>query len=236
MDDIAALKASLSGWDRLGDISLLLVLLGVLLVSMTQFEWLIPWSGLAKFPKWQGPLGKIGALLLIVGLAGEIVSARSSRNINDQITAEIANRAGAAIERSKALEKDAAQLRLQLAKLKWRVITPEQQATLVDALRDAPRGPVTILYGLDDEPWSFALQVRDALKAAGFDPALEQSPAALNLPGTWILVRDPQHPPRHAVPLQAAFREIHIDLDGQQNPQHVPDAESVVVLIGSRRP
>src|SRR5262249_25131408 len=147
----------------------------------TQFDWLVPLSWMARFPRWQAPMARVGAVLLIAGFAGEIISARSSRSISDQIAAALNERAGAAVERSKALEKDAAQLRLQLAQLKWRVITPEQQATLVAALQGAPRGPVTVLYRLDDEPWSFAGQIREALKAAGFDARLEQSPLAASL-------------------------------------------------------
>jgi hypothetical protein len=235
MDDISALKDSLANWDRLGHVFAALVLLGVTLVSIAQFEWLTRWSGLERLPRWQWGIGRMGALLLIVGLAGEIVCVRSSRNINDRITANLNERAAAAIERSKSLEQDAAQLRLQLAKLKWRVITPELEATLVDWLKQAPKGPVVILHGLDDEPRSYAMQIGDALKTAGFAPRLEQSPAALNLPGTWLLVRDLQQPPAHAVPIQTAFREIHVNLDGQQAPQYVPDANTVIVLIGSRR-
>src|SRR5262249_11125562 len=141
----------------------------------------------------------------------------------------------AAIERSKAMEKDAAELRLQLARLKWRVITPEQQAILTQFLRDTPKGPVLILYAPDDEPRSFAMQISDALKAAGFNPKIEQGAIAQNLPGTWLLVHSLQQPPPHAVPLQKAFREIHVDLDGQEDPQRVPDPNAVVMLIGARR-
>jgi hypothetical protein len=236
MDELSVLKASLSTWDALADISACLVLVGVILLSTAQFEWLTQRSGLARFPQWRQPVGRIGAVLLIAALAGEILSARRSHDINDRITAILNARAAAATEAAKALEKEAAQLRLQLAKLKWRVITPEQQAALVEMLRNVPKGPVIVLYKLDDEPQSFAIQIRDALKAAGFDPNLEQSPIASNLSGTWLLVTDLQRPPPHAVPIQNAFREIHVDLDGQQDPQHVPNAGMVVVLVGARRP
>ena len=235
MDEIATLKAALSTWDMLGGVSLLLVLVGLALVAVTQFDWLIPLSWPARFPRWQASLGRLGTLLLIAGLAGEIISARSSRNLSDRIAAQLNARAGAEFERSRALEKDAAQLRLQLAHLKWRVITPEQQAALVAALQNAPRGPILVLYRLDDEPSSFAAQIRDALKAAGFEARLEQSPLAASLVGTFMLVTDLQRPPPQAAPLQAAFREIHVDLDGQQDPKYVPDAGTVVILVGARR-
>jgi hypothetical protein len=102
-------------------------------------------------------------------------------------------------------------------------------------LRKAPKGPVLVLYRADDEPASYAAQIKDAFKAAGFDPRLQQSQLASNLSGTWLLVTDIQQPPPHAVPIQAAFREIHIDLDAQPDSQYVPSAETVVILVGSRR-
>jgi len=231
MDEIAGLKTSLGLWDTLGNISALLIFVGVVLASVSLFEWPAKWSALlARFPK----AGRIGAVLLIVGLTGEILSARRSHNISARIIAQLNAQAGKAIEASKALEKEAAQLRLQLATLKWRVITPEQQATLINWLKTSPKGPVVVAYGPDDEPWSYASQIRDTLRLAGFDPLLEQSPIAA--PGTWILVTDLQRPPPHALAIQNAFREIHVELDGQQEPQYVPTPGTVVILIGPRRP
>jgi hypothetical protein len=231
MDEIAGLKTSLGLWDTLGNISALLIFIGVILASATLMEWPPKWSMLiARFPK----AGRIGAVLLIVGLTGEILSARRSHTISARIIGELNAQAGKAIEASKALEKDAAQLRLQLATLKWRVITPEQQATLINWLKATPKGPVVIQYGPEDEPWSYATQVRDALRLAGFDPRLEQSSIAA--PGTWIFVADLQHPAPHALAIQNAFREIHVDLDGQQEPQFLPTPGTVVILIGPRRP
>jgi hypothetical protein len=89
----SALKASLIWWDTLGNVSAFLVLLGVILESVTQFEWLSTWSGLSKIPQWHRPIGQAGAALLIAGLASEMISARRSHNINDQITANLTNHA-----------------------------------------------------------------------------------------------------------------------------------------------
>jgi hypothetical protein len=235
MDDISALTQQLATWDRLGNIAMAAVLAGVVLVAATQFAWLTKWSGLANFPRAQSAIGKLGAVLLIAGVAGAIVSIRSSRNVNERIAGALNLRAAAANERARLLEEDAAELRQQLAKLKWRIVTPEQQATLVEWLSKAPKGPVVVLHARDDEPRSYAVQITDALKAAGFNPKLAQAPAALNVPGLWLLVRDLQQPPPYAVAIQTAFREIHVQVDGQQDLQHVPDANTVVVVIGSRR-
>jgi len=235
MDDIPALTLQLASWDRLGNIAVLVVLAGAVLVAVTQFQSLARWCGLEQRPRWQWAIGKLGALLVIAGLAGAIVSTRSSRNTNEHIAAALNAQAAAAGERAKALERDAAQLRLQLARLKWRVIAPEDQATLVEWLTKAPKGPVVVFHANDDEPRSYAQQIADALKAGGFESKLVQAPGALNLPGMWLLVRDLQRPPPQAVPIQTAFREIHVQLDGQEDTQHVPDAKTVVLLVGARR-
>jgi len=236
MDDIATLTAQLVNWDRLGNAAVLVVLAGVVLVAVTQFEGLTRWSGLERFPRWRWALGKLGVLLAIAGLAGAIVTTRSSRNTSERIAASLNVQAAAAVERARSLEKDAAELRLQLARLKWRIISPDQQATLVEWLGKAPKDPVVIFHALDDEPRSYAQQIGEALKAAGFDARVEQGPTVLNVPGLWLLVRDLKQPPPHAVAIQTAFREIHVQLDAQQDVQHVPDAKTVVLVIGSRRP
>jgi hypothetical protein len=235
MDDLSALQHEFASWDRFGLFAAGLVLIGAILVSSTQFDFLSRWSGLDRVPRWQWPLGKLGVLLIVVGLAGDIFGATKSRNLNDRIAATLNARGAAAIERARSLEKDAAELRLQLARLKWRIITPDQQAMLVEMLKQGPHGPLIVLHGTDDEPSSYAAQIGDALKTAGFDARVEKGPTTLNLPGTWLLVRDLQHPPAHAIALQKAFREIHVDLDGQQDSQHVPDANTVVLVIGARR-
>jgi len=235
MDEFPVLAQQLASWDRLGNIAVAVVLAGVILVALTQFEWLTRWSGLEHRPNWQWALGKLGALLVIAGIAGAIVATRSSRNTSERIAGALNAQAAAAAERAKLLERDAAQLRLQLAKLKWRVIAPEDQAMLVEWLTKAPKGPVIVFHANDDEPRSYAQQIGDALKAGGFDPKVVQAPAALNVPGMWLLVRDLQQPPPQAVPIQTAFREIHVPLDGQPDAQHVPDAKTVVIVVGSRR-
>jgi hypothetical protein len=229
MDDISVLKASLATWNRLADISVLVVFVGAILAAMTQFVW----TGLTS--NWRSSIGALGAVLVLVGIGGEILSANNSRTINEQIAAALNARAAAAAEASKALEKETLELRLQLAKLKWRVIPREQETTLIQWLKKAPKGPVLVLYRAEDEPAAYAAQIGDLFRAAGFDPKAQQSQLAGNLSGTWLLVQDLQQPPPHAVPIQAAFREIHIVLDAQPDAQYVPNADTVVILVGSRR-
>jgi hypothetical protein len=231
MDDISVLKASLASWNRLADISVIVVLVGAILAAVTPFEW----TGLPSFPRWQKVVGALGALLVLAGIGGETLSVNRSRTINEQIAAALNARAAAAVAASQALERETTQLRLQLAKAKWRVIAPEQETALIEWLKRAPKGPVLVLYRADDEPASYATQIKDAFRAAGFDARAQQSQFAGNLSGAWLLVWDLQQPPPHAVPIQAAFREIHVTLDAQPDAQYVPSADTVVILIGSRR-
>jgi len=231
MDDVSALKAALATWDRLGDISLLVVVAGAILAAVPQFEW----TGLPGFPNWQRAIGALGVLLVLAGIGGEILAINKSRTINAQIAAALNARAAAAIAASQALERETTQLRLQLTKAKWRVIAPEQETALIAWLKRVPKGPVLVLYRAEDEPASYASQIKDAFRAAGFDARAQQSQFAANLSGTWLLVQDLQQPPPHAVPIQAAFREIHVDLDAQPDALYVPNADTVVILIGARR-
>jgi hypothetical protein len=231
MDEIAVLKTALATWSGLGDYSLLVIVIGAILVALPHFEWI----GIQGFPKWQRTLGVIGAVLVLAGIGGETLALRKSRAINDEIAAALNARSAVANQGANALEREISQLRVQLAKAKWRVIAPQQETTLVEWLKQAPKGPVLVLYRADDEPSSFASQIKDALQAAGFAARAQQSQFAANLAGTWLLVRDLQQPPPHAVPIQAAFREIHIDLDAQPDANFVPSADTVVIVVGSRR-
>jgi len=235
MDDIAALRHTLAWLDRTGDLCAILALVGVVVVGTVRLRAGAAWPLLARWPNWPKLAEAVGAVLVVAGLAGGILAGQKSRTLAEQITASTIARAAEMDQHAKELQKEAAELRLQLARLKFRIINPEQQRTVVDWLKKAPKGPVVILYQGDDEPRSFATQIRDVLTAAGFDAKMQQGPATLSVSGTFLLVQDLQYPPPQAVPLQNAFREIHIDLDGQQDAQLVPNGATVVILVGSRR-
>src|SRR4051794_1069740 len=132
MDDLSVLKQSLASWSLLEISAAAMVFAGVVLVALTQFESLGRWLALERLPRSHSAIGKLGALLVILALAGEITAPTKARVISARVAAQLTEQPAAAIERSKAMEKDAGELRLQLARLKWRVITPEQQAMLTD--------------------------------------------------------------------------------------------------------
>jgi len=233
MQGITALEHTLAQFDWLGDISAAVALAGVVLAAAMRLGDIWPFA--RRFPAWPRLVETFAVVLVIAGLAGQIFAARKTRDIAEKITASALTKTARTDEHIKELQKETAQLRLQLARFKWRVITPEQQTAVVDWLKKGPKGPVLVLYQPEDEPSSFATQIRDVLAAAGFEVKLQERPATLSVTGTFLLVQDLEHPPPQAVPIQNAFREIHIDLDGQQDAVHVPSGATVVILIGTRR-
>src|SRR5215831_17381537 len=99
MDDVSVLKAALATWTRLGDVSLMVVAVGAILAAMGEFEW----SRILRLPKWQRAIGAIGAVLVLAGIGGEMLAARKSRVINDEIAAVLNARAAAANQAANAL-------------------------------------------------------------------------------------------------------------------------------------
>jgi hypothetical protein len=154
---------------------------------------------------------------------------RKNTDIEARHTAEVAllqDRIAEALLKAAALE----------SRLTWRSITQDQRVNLVSALRNAPKGPVIVMHVAQEEPWQYARQITDALRAAGFTDVKQQSgPVSLAEPGEWILVLNRENAPAHAVPIQSAFKQIGVDLGGQSERAHVPTAETVVIMIGEKR-
>src|SRR5262245_58717743 len=110
MDDISVLKQSLASWSLFEISAAAVVFTGVVLVVLTQFESFGRLFSLERLPRWHAAMGGLGVLLVILGLAGEIIAATKARVISDQISVQLTEQAAAAIARSKAMEKDAAEL------------------------------------------------------------------------------------------------------------------------------
>src|SRR5262245_66542272 len=107
MDDLSVLKQSLASWSLLEVSAAAVIFAGVVLVALTQFESLGRWLRLERFPRGHTVVGGLGTLLVILGLAGEIVAATKARVIGDRIQAGLPDLAAAADERSRAGEEDA---------------------------------------------------------------------------------------------------------------------------------
>ena len=115
-----------------------------------------------------------------------------------------------------------------------RTIKVEQRAILLETLKIVPKGRVFVTEKLfDEEAQQYKEQMLAVLKDAGFDAEEKRGPMSFGIPGQWILVNDFQHPPPHAVPLQAAFTKAGVDLDGQEQKEQVLDLDSVLIAVGS---
>ena len=142
-------------------------------------------------------------------------------------------------ERAAKLEKEAQELKFELAKLQPRNITPGQHAMIVSFLQNTDKGPVVVIWKqFDEEAENFAKQIMDVLKDAGFDVKEDHGPMTFGRAGTWIVVRDLQKlqtTPSYAGAIQAAFNStLHIDFNGAQRKDPFPDLGEVVIAIGAR--
>src|SRR5262245_24163179 len=106
MHDLSVLKQSLASWSLLEISAAAVGFVGAVLVLLTQFETLGRWFSLERLPRWRSAMGGVGALLVILGLAGEIIAATKARVISDRISGQLTEQTAAAIARSKAMEKD----------------------------------------------------------------------------------------------------------------------------------
>lgn len=129
--EVDALKSSLDCWFTVEYVSTFIVLLGVVGEYVADFTRFVEERELTK------PLGKISTLVLIVGLAGELISLGKTSAISGQITA--------------SLEERAAEAELQLAKLQERQRPRSVGKEFAEALRGKPKAPVKIVYAPNDE-------------------------------------------------------------------------------------
>jgi hypothetical protein len=105
-----ALMASLSSWEIAGYASFAAVVIGVAGEFVHDF---IP-SLKKRFPWWNSWGGKVSGLVLIIALAAELITQVKTNNISGQIIAFLSDQAASARERAASLEKQAAQLRVDL--------------------------------------------------------------------------------------------------------------------------
>src|SRR5215471_10655139 len=110
--DLNALMASLSFWEMAGYVSLSAVAIGVAGEFVHDF---VP-SLKRKSAWWNAWGGKASGLVLIAALAAELFAQVRTNVTTDQITAVRNDQAADTRERAAGLEREAAQLRLDLEK------------------------------------------------------------------------------------------------------------------------
>ena len=154
--------------------------------------------------------------------------------------AEANERASAAAERAATLEKEAAEARLKLAQITMpRHLTPEQVETLKPLLMAVPSNGKVVVKGRwpDEEALTFTQQISGIMSKAGFD--VVESPSAqhvlsLGNVGVNIIVRDINNPPPASSLVQAAFKQVGLEMPGISDPTHVPETDVFWIMIGSR--
>jgi hypothetical protein len=162
-------------------------------------------------------------LVLIFGLAVELLAHSATSHISGVITGQLNEEAGKArkaageaIERAEELRKKNLELE---AKMQPRIITQEQREKFIELLKNAPKGPIRIQYGsANNETWNFIFQLRGMLDDAGYgvgdSSALVPNPTgSVNhsySTGIAILAYSMETSPAYLGPIEQAFRGIGI--------------------------
>jgi len=152
--DIASLLSTISFWETWGYVALGAVLLGVVGESVKEFS---------KWPErigWEKKLGRVSALVLIAGLAGEGITQPNTNAANATLVAFV--------------NKQAAQARLEIARLNARrELNPAQFGELVTALRQYKDWKYWVQIERADQDASseqsaFGTQLEQAFDSAGW--------------------------------------------------------------------
>ena len=112
MSEISALESLAELWERVDYIGLFLVFVGVIVESLVEF------TSLIKSSFWKPRIGKISALVLIVGLALELMASSRLSVINRQVVgilyAQVADAKKCAAHAEKVTEEErAARVKLE---------------------------------------------------------------------------------------------------------------------------
>jgi hypothetical protein len=130
-------------------------------------------------------------------------------------TAKAVKDTATANERTAELQKEAAQLRLDLDKARRpRSIATTERSKLVNLLRDLPKGTIRVgTKAFNGEAELYAREILGVLKDSGYSPDwLDEQPVDFPGYGVWLLVQDRDRPPAFAVRLQIAFHEVGIEI------------------------
>src|ERR1700733_1110848 len=174
MDDkISSLDLSDSWWGSFLTISTLIVLLGVTAEAL-QFM-----KCISRQPKLKHSIEVAAFLVLVVGIAGELLGETKTISVGDQISGLLNDKAGAANERASRAEKAAADVSLEAEQLKADNLALEARLAPrrlshaeLEGLKAAvkpfvSRGISIWSYGIDLEAGILAGQIKSALQDAG---------------------------------------------------------------------
>jgi hypothetical protein len=156
-------------------------------------------------------LKKPSQVLLIVGIAGELVclafSIHESAGLNEQAA---------------RLEFTNLTLRVELEEAKMRqenAIALNEEKRLIKDLKDAPKGPIWIVYHNTGSfgKYHIAYRLYEILSRSGYTMIGGWSDFSTNVIGPFaqplhlvFVIRDPSHPPRHLEDIENAFTDINV--------------------------
>ena len=224
--DIDVLLASTEWWEYAGYGASGLVLLGVGLEAVQLIR-------RARSGRWDGyAVGTMAFLILVTGLAAEIVTQVQSHNQSNLLVGLLNDEAAEA-------NRAATQAKLELAKLVApRTLTPDQQSKIAELLKDAPRGPIAVIPAYTDatDAHDFAESIKEALRQAGFSPR-DRVPVlgdvlSWGAPGQFLIVQDARKQSPLGAAIQRAFAAVDIFFPGQSNDK-LNDPSMVVLAISS---
>jgi len=163
--EVESLKAALSRWEWFGDASTAIVFLGCVGEYVAEFT---------LFPKSEGAVKKLARLsliMLILGIAGELLGTFRTSQISGQIIADAEQEAGVAKEEAARLKKVAEDERLARVQIEEAIaprrLTPEQRSEMSSNLSRFSRQPVVAINNtFDVEAGILAAEILSTLKMA----------------------------------------------------------------------
>lgn len=170
--EVASLKATIHCWEWFGYVSTTVVGLGCI------GEFIAEFTSVSKNERWKHKVSRLSLIILIFGIAGELLSAVHTSNLSGELIANIEQKAGEANDRATANEAEAAQLRKdaeaeQLARVEieesiaWRRLTKEKQSLIAFHLNRFKGQPASLWYNVGDrEAEVFAFDIGEALQNA----------------------------------------------------------------------
>jgi hypothetical protein len=178
--EVRSLKAILNWWEWFGYVSTAIVFLGCV------GEFIAEFTRVAKREESKHKLSRLSLIILILGIAGELLGAVRTSQLSGQLIANIEQRAGDAEQRAgeanklasenekeaEGLRKDAESERLARIKIEarvaWRHLSEGQKVEIGTALRHFSNQGVSFWYNAADiEAAMFTADIAEAATKAG---------------------------------------------------------------------
>jgi hypothetical protein len=161
--DLAALKSSLAFWEIVEYVSAATVLIGVI------GEYIAEFTSFAAKRSVEKSLAKLSTLVLIIGLAVELLSLVKTSQLSGRLIASLEEQTAQANARAAEASAHAVEAQFALEKFKApRTLSFEQQAKIIGEMKQFSGTPFVL--GVFQEPEALALltQIEDILIKAGW--------------------------------------------------------------------